>query len=154
MYNQTKNAKAVTRICDFGSVAMLDYLERSGVFIPQNKRKKNRGRKREYTFRDVLVLKTISTLLQNGATVSNLKGALSSLQRIPWKAEPAVLEDSQGALRHLIVSGGKVYFTRNNEELIDLTSGGQLSFFFILDIDKIYADVAKDWDQAVMSFSI
>lgn len=149
---ETRDARTVIRICGFGSVAMLDYLERSEVFRPQKKRTKNRGKKREYNFRDVLVLKTISTLLQNGATVSNLKNALSSLQTLPWKAEPAVLEDSQGALRHLVVSGGKIYFSRNNEELVDLTSGGQLSFFFILDIDKIHSDVAKEWNQTSLSF--
>lgn len=76
---ETLRAKAVKEICGFGSVAMLDYLERSGAFIPQIRRRKRKGVPREYTFRDVLILKAIATLLENGASVAAIKGALESL---------------------------------------------------------------------------
>ena len=145
---ESLKARAVVEICGFGSVAMLDYLERSGVFIPEVKRQKNRGRVRSYTFKDVLTLKLLSTLLKNGASVSALKDALNMLHRVKWKAEETVLEDSRGALRHLILSAGKVYFARNREELIDLATGGQLTFSFMIDLDRLHTSLQSEWRQS------
>lgn len=143
----TLRAKAVKEICGFGSVAMIDYLERSGVFIPQVRRRKHRGVPRQYTFRDVLILKTIATLLENGASVAAIKDALEKLQAYRWKADRAVLEHGPGSIRHLVFSGGNFYFPRNREELIDLTFDGQLTFSFVLDLDRLHAVVQSEWGQ-------
>lgn len=148
MNNDSLRAKAVAEICGFGSVAMIDYLERSAIFIPERKREKNRGRPRTYTFRDVLVLRLLSTLLKNGASVYVLKEALSQLQKFRWKAEEAVLEDSSGALRHLILSAGRAYFIRENNELVDILSSGQLTFSFVLDLDQLHSTVQNEWKQS------
>lgn len=147
MIIDSKSSKEIIGICGFRSVAMLDYLERSGVFIPEKARNKSRGNPRKYTFRDAMVLKTISVLLNNGASVSSLKKALTMLQKFPWKADRATLEDSSGPLRHLIVSGEKVYFSRSNDELVDLAAGGQLAFSFLIDLDRLHADVQREWCQ-------
>ena len=143
----TLNAKAVKEICGFGSVAMIDYLERSGVFIPQIKRRKVRGKPREYTFRDVLILKTISTLLENGASVAKIKIALEKLQSYRWKADPAVLEHGPGSIRHLVFSGGNFYFPKDRDQLIDLTFNEQLTFSFVLDLDRLHAVLQSEWGQ-------
>ena len=140
-------AKAVKEICGFGSVAMIDYLERSGVFIPQIRRRKRRGVPRLYTFRDVLILKTIATLLENGASVAAIKDALEKLQAYRWKADLAVMEHSPGAIRHLVFSGGNFYFPRSREELVDLTFDGQLTFAFVLDLDRLHTVVQSEWGQ-------
>lgn len=144
---KTHSAKTVIQLCGFGSIAMLDYLERSEVFIPQTKRPKNRGRQREYTFRDVLVLKTIAVLLRHGTSVAALKDALQGLQRLNWKAEETVLEDKVGPLRHLIVSSRRIYFARNRDELLDVANGNQLTFSFIIDLDQLHTELAKEWRQ-------
>jgi DNA-binding transcriptional MerR regulator len=146
------DARTAAQLAGLGSVAMVDYLERSGVFVPTRKRGKRRGYKRRYCFRDVLVLKTIGTLLRNGASVANLKGALDSFQRIPWKAEEAVLEDRLGPLRHLVVSSNKIYLARSREELIDLAAGGQLSFSFLIDLEKLHTELCIDWRQGKLKF--
>lgn len=144
---ETLRAKAVKDICGFGSIAMLDYLERSGVFIPEKKRRKQKGRAREYTFRDVLMLKAIATLLENGASVAAIKDALGKLQAYRWKADPAVLEHNPGSIRHLIFSGGAFYFPKDRQELIDLTFDGQLTFAFVLDLDRLHTVVQNEWGQ-------
>lgn len=144
---ETLRAKAVKEICGFGSVAMLDYLERSKAFIPQVRRRKRKGVPREYTFRDVLVLKAISTLLENGASVAAIRDALEKMQVYRWKADSATLEHGPGGIRHLIFSGGRFYFPKDREELIDLTFDGQLTFAFILDLDKLHSLVQAEWGQ-------
>jgi hypothetical protein len=144
----TLKARAVADVCGFGSVAMLDYLERSGVFQPEIRRQKNKGKPRKYTFRDVLVLKAIAILLRNGASVAALKESLSFLQKARWRAEEAVLEDSLGSLRHLIFSGGKIYLPRSEAELIELTFGGQLAFSFIIDLDQLHSTLQREWRQS------
>lgn len=144
---ETLRAKAVKDICGFGSIAMLDYLERSEVFIPQIKRRKHKGRPREYTFRDVLILKAIATLLENGASVAAIKDALGKLQAYKWKADSAVLEHGPGSIRHLIFSGGTFYFPKDRDELVDLTFDGQLTFAFVLDLDRLHALVQNEWGQ-------
>jgi DNA-binding transcriptional MerR regulator len=147
----THNAKTVIQLCGFGSVAMLDYLERTGIFFPQIRRDKNRGKRRQYTFRDVLVLKTIAVLLRNGASVAALKDALEGLQRISWKAEETVLEDKVGPLRHLVVSNRRIYFARNRDELVDLAAGNQLTFSFIIDLEQLHTELAGAWRQRRLS---
>lgn len=150
MIIDTHDARTVIQLCGFGSTAMLDYLERTGVFIPQKKRPKNRGRKRQYSFRDVLVLKTIAVLLRNGASVSALKDALEGLQRLNWRAEETVLEDKAGPLKHLIVSSGRIYFARNRDELVDLAAGNQLAFSFVIDLEKLHTELCGEWRQQRM----
>ena len=151
MIIEDHDARNAARLAGLGSVAMIDYLERSGVFFPTKKRAKNRGKRRRYTFRDVLVLKTISVLLNNGASVANLKHALEGLQRVKWSADETVLEDSAGALRHLIVSSQRIYFARSRDELLDLAAGGQLAFSFLIDLDAIHRELSQSWRQGDLS---
>lgn len=151
MLIESHTPRAVVRLCGFQSVAMLDYLERTGVFVPAKRRPKNRGRQRRYSFREVLVLKAISLLLRNGASVANLKTALEQFQRIPWRADEAVLEDKLGPLKRLIVSGQKIYLLRSDNELVDMASNGQLAFSFMIDLDKLHADLCRDWRQASLN---
>ena len=153
MIIEDHDARNAARLAGLGSVEMIDYLERSGVFFPTKKRSKNRGKRRRYTFRDVLVLKTISVLLSNGASVSNLKHALEGLQRIRWKADETVLEDEVGSLRHLIVSSQRIYFARSRDELVDLAAGGQLAFSFLIDLDSIHQELSRSWRQGSLGFT-
>ncbi|WP_338427047.1 MerR family transcriptional regulator [Sphingopyxis kveilinensis] len=153
MIIEDHDARNAARLAGLRSVAMIDYLERSGVFFPTRKREKNRGKRRRYTFRDVLVLKTIAVLLSNGASVANLKHALEGLQRIKWNADETVLEDSAGALRHLVVSSQRIYFARSRDELLDLAAGGQLSFSFLIDLDSIHRELSQSWRQGNLSLA-
>lgn len=141
------DARATARLCGFGSVAMIDYLERSGVFTPSRKRNKNRGKRRFYTFRDVLVLRTIKALLDSGTSVAAIKDSLIAFQRIRWKADEAVLEDNAGPLRWLIASGGKIYLARSIQGLVELSGSGQMAFSFVIDIEKMHTELCKDWRQ-------
>lgn len=143
MYIDAFSARRAADLCGFKSVAMLDYLERSGVFA-RRRGEKRRGKGRRYTFRDLLVLKVIRALLENGASVASLRASLVEFQHWKWKAEPTVLEDELGGLRFLIASGKSIYFAKSADILVDLSNKGQLAFSFILDLDKLHGELCRD----------
>jgi DNA-binding transcriptional MerR regulator len=145
------DAKTAVRICGFRSVAMLDYLQRSGVFIP-TKRAGRRGKGRRYEFRELLVLKTISTLLENGASVHSLKTALNEFQKKKWTADQATLEGEGGPLKYLVASGRGVLFAKSCDNLFDMTKNGQMAFSFVVDLDKLHSDLCFQIQQQDFSF--
>jgi hypothetical protein len=85
--------------------------------------------------------------------VAALKVALEGLQRLPWKAEEAVLEDKIGPIRHLIVSAQRVYLVRSKDELIDIAAGNQLSFSFLIDLERLHTELAQEWRQERLALS-
>jgi DNA-binding transcriptional MerR regulator len=142
MFIDSFTPSKAAELCGFRTVAMLDYLERSGVFV-RSERFRGRGRKRRYNFRDLLVLKVIKALLDSGASVASLKHALQEFQEWRWRAEPTVLEDKLGGLRYLIASGKHVYFAHTTEVLVELSNRGQLAFSFILDLDHLHRQLCE-----------
>lgn len=138
---ETYSRDDARRHCGFRSTAMIDYLERSGVFLRSGP--KRRGKTKNFTFRDLLVLKVLATLLANGASVAALKAALVEFQKSRWVADPAVLEDSGGGLRYIIASGTNLFFAPSSEVLVDLSNNGQLAFSFILDLDRLHRELCE-----------
>ena len=137
-------AKEAARICGFDSVAMLDYLERSGVFIPRRRRERvGRGKPREYDFRDLLVLKAIKQLLDSGASVATMKRALREFQNARWSADQATLEGRDGPLRYALISNGDLILVKSSKELYDLSMDGQMVFGFMIDLDKLHTDLCQ-----------
>lgn len=146
MFIDYASAKRAVAICGFGTVAMLDYLERSGVFV-RSDRTKRRGRGRRYNFRDLIVLKTISSLLNNGASVSAIKKSLQQFQNDKWSADRGNLSFDESPLKYLIVSNGTVIYGKSNDTLYDLSKSGQMLFNFIVDIDKVHSDIINALEQ-------
>jgi DNA-binding transcriptional MerR regulator len=144
------SAKKAVSLCGFGSVAMLDYLQRTGIFIPAGSRKKQRGKRRTYTFRDLLVLKAIKRLLDSGASVANLKASLEEFQKRKWTADASSLEDKDGVIRYLIVSADSIFLKKDANTLIDLSHKGQLTFSFIVDLDNLHSELRKDMGLPVI----
>ncbi|MBL8649902.1 MAG: MerR family transcriptional regulator [Sphingopyxis sp.] len=143
-------AKVAAKLAGFKSVAMLDYLQRSGVFVASRKDGKRRGKKRRYDFRDILVLKAIKRLLDSGASVANLKKSLSNFQKMKWSADETSLEDKEGVVRYLVVSGDSVYLKKDPNILIDMCKSGQLTFSFIIDLDNLHTELRGDMGLKVV----
>lgn len=136
------SAKDAVQICGFKSVAMLDYLQRSGVFIPGDRKGKRRGRGRRYNFRELLVLRAIAELLRNGASVSALKVCLREFQTRKWAADEGSLQGEDGAiLKYVVACGDGIVFAKSKDTLFDLTKDGQMLFSFILDLHELHSDV-------------
>lgn len=137
LIDQTYDAARARDICGFKTIAMIDYLQRSGVFVPQKKDGKRRGKGRRFEFRDLVVLKAIKQLLDSGASVAVLKKSLAEFQKMKWSADPVTLEDPDGVIRFLVVSCGNIFLRKDALALIDLSSSGQLAFSFIIDLESI-----------------
>lgn len=135
--DQKFDAARARDLCGFKTIAMIDYLQRSGVFVPRKKDGKRRGKGRRFDFRDLVVLKAIKELLDSGASVAALKKSLAEFQKLKWSADPVTLEDPSGVVRFLIVSCGQIYLRRDAHAIIELTNSGQLAFSFIIDLELI-----------------
>jgi len=147
---ETVNASRAAVICGLGTVAMIDYLERSEVFVPAKRRIRRRGKRRAYNFRDLLVLKTIGRLLAAGASVSALKVALQQFQADKWSADRASLGYGTDILRYIVISGREVFYARGTHSLFDLTKGGQMVFNFVIDLDALHTELCNDLDQLTL----
>lgn len=152
MFIEAVSAKRAIQICGFDSVAMLDYLQRSGVFVPNASRRTRRGKGRRYNFRDLMVLRTISTLLKNGASVSALKSALVEFQQARWNADRASLDHDGNVFKYCIVEGKHVHFVKSDKSLYDITLNGQMSFAFVIDVDKIHSHIINGLEQHELLF--
>jgi len=140
---ESLDAKRAAAVCGFESVAMLDYLQRAKVFVPA-KRKNRRGKGRRYEFRDLIILKTISALLKNGASVSALRKSLQEFQRKKWSADQVTLENDDGPLKYFVASGDSVFFAKTKDNLFDMTKEGQMVFSFVVDLDRLHKELCRD----------
>ena len=151
--HETVSARRAAEICGFRSVAMLDYLERSGVFVRSTSKEKRRGRGRRYNFRELLSLKVIAKLLEHGASVSALKKALLEFQREKWTADRANLGYGEQTIRYLVVSSGRIMFADSRNNFFELTNEGQMVFSFVVDFDRLHSELCTALDQTIMPFA-
>ena len=94
----------------------LDYWARTNLVNPSIRTARGSGSQRLYSFKDVLVLKTVKRLLDTGISLQNIRVAVDSLRDrgVNDLAELTLVSD-----------GTTVYECRSNDEVIDLLAGGQ-----------------------------
>jgi DNA-binding transcriptional MerR regulator len=112
------------------SYRQLDYWARTGLVNPSVKDAGGSGTQREYSFRDVVLLKTIKNLLDTGVNLQRIRKAIDFL-RTQLKQPPQGLT--------LMSDGNKVYAASSPDEVIDLLARGQ--GVFALAVDKVWSDV-------------
>ena len=97
----------------------LDYWARTGLVEPSVRGARGSGSHREYSFRDVVVLKVVKKLLDTGVSLQNVRAAVGHLR-------------SRGvddlAQITLVSDGASVYECRSRDEVVDVLSGGQCVF--------------------------
>jgi DNA-binding transcriptional MerR regulator len=98
------------------SYRQLDYWARTGLVTPSIRDASGSGTQRLYSFRDLVVLKVVKSLLDAGVSLQNIRKAIDTLRAHG-------VED----LAHLtlISDGTTVYECRSPEEVVDLLQGGQ-----------------------------
>jgi DNA-binding transcriptional MerR regulator len=94
----------------------LDYWARTGLVVPSVRPAKGSGSQRLYSFRDILVLKTVKRLLDLGISLQNVKAAINALREMGVQDLSSVT---------LISDGASVYTMTSPDELVDLLAGGQ-----------------------------
>jgi DNA-binding transcriptional MerR regulator len=98
------------------SYRQLDYWARTGLVVPSIRDASGSGTQRLYSFRDLVVLKVVKSLLDAGVSLQNIRTAIDTLRAHG-------VEDLSGLT--LISDGTTVYECRSAEEVVDLLQGGQ-----------------------------
>lgn len=115
---------------------MLDYLRRDNIFGPSKGPAEGRGRRREYTFEDVVLLRALHGICEGKGRIRHLRPALAA-----FRAEFGPLRPGQRVTEHLVVQGDQlcVRTTAGLRELRD----GQMTFGFVVDLAAVAAHLAK-----------
>lgn len=115
----------------------LRYWDRVGLIQPSIQSTGGRpGKRRLYSFRDLVALRVVKSLLDNGMSVQRVRRAWDYLRRTA---------DMDGHLAEvkLVTDGQSIFKVASDEgELIDALREGQLAFFVA--IDEITREVEED----------
>jgi DNA-binding transcriptional MerR regulator len=94
----------------------LDYWARTGLVEPSVRGATGSGTQRLYSFRDILLLKVIKSLLDAGISLQQIRTAVAHLRA----------RGTDDLTRVTLMSdGASVYECTSNDEVIDLLQGGQ-----------------------------
>jgi DNA-binding transcriptional MerR regulator len=121
---------------------MLDYLCRTGIVVPSQPGQRGRGRRRLYSFGDVLLLKALARLLRAGVSAKRLKESFRNLGRRCSQIGPLTKISS-----YLVTDGERVYLRESAETLEDLSAGGQLSFAFVLELSLLHRQLREEAER-------
>jgi DNA-binding transcriptional MerR regulator len=118
----------------------LRYWDRVNLVRPTLQRTGGRpGRRRLYAFRDLVALRVVKSLLDNGMSVQRVRRAWDYLRRTADM-------DRHLAEVKLVTDGHSIFrIASNDEELIDALRDGQLAFFVA--ISEITHEVEEDVDR-------
>lgn len=123
------------------SMAMVNYLYRTGLIIPSIGRKRGKGIERKYSFGDLVILKSIAKLLDAGVSVLRLKKALVNLRKLHTDI---TLDKMPGA--YLVTDGKEIYLKQSNG-VLELLINGQLGFLFVVDVESVRRDAVSYTDK-------
>jgi DNA-binding transcriptional MerR regulator len=129
----TYSAASVARITGLSSV-MVNYLCRHKIVISSGSARRGRGRARQYTYADILLLRVIQKLLSQGISVLRLKKCLNTLQRNGRQSDLLTK-------RFVATDGVNIYF--GNGAILEQLGSGQLAFAFIIELRSLRAEVAN-----------
>ncbi len=119
----------------------LRYWDRIGLVRPSVQSTGGRpGVRRLYSFRDMVSLKVIRSLLEGGMSLQRVRRAIEYLRK------KAGLEEHLSEVK--LVTDGKSIFKicRNDGELLDALKEGQMAFFLAID------DIARSVDGKVAEY--
>ena len=106
--------------------SQLRYWERTNLVVPT-------GEERSYTFRDLVALRVVTSLLEAGLPLARVRTALAFL---------AEAGDDIAGVR-LVTDGSTVWACRDDGQILDALRAGQLALFVSVDhfVESVEADV-------------
>lgn len=135
-----------TVLCGYEKTStMINYLCREGLITPSSDHKIGKGRKRYFTYQDLLILKMYRKLLNAGLSVKKIKNALDETKEFKkMLASPEEIKYRSTGLQYLFTDGEKVYFYKDQQQAIEMGTKGQYIFSFILDLILINRELADN----------
>jgi DNA-binding transcriptional MerR regulator len=115
----------------------LDYWARTDLVRPSVADAKGSGSRRRYSYRDLLELKVVKTLLDAGIKLESVRTAFLYLRESLGEEIVSV---------QLVISGGSAVLVRDGGELVDVLKQGQGVLTSVLSIDG----VQRELDAAIV----
>ena len=116
---------------------MLDYLVREDIFPPSSVvRGERRGRRRLYTYTDVVLLRVLSEICTRKGKIKHLKDALLKFRMAVGPMAPGV-----SLKKRLFVDGDELCLYTPDEGARVLRSG-QMTFAFVVDLADVSREIA------------
>lgn len=123
--------------CSGLSLAMVNYLCRTGIVEPSCSCSRGHGKSRHYSFGDVVALRLVARLSKHGVQVLRLKNALHGLRRF----HPEITLTSLPA-SHIVTNGKDLYLYREGEP-VERAFDGQYAFAFVVELAQLQKEVAS-----------
>lgn len=134
-------AREVAGLAGFNTSLMLNYLERAGIFEREHCTGPHQGKRRLYSYRDLVILRAINRLLLLGARPKRIEEAMRTFRQIenlPHDAKS--LEEFARKSSLFVVTADRVIFC-DCDGLVELSRDGQLAFSFMVDNHAALAPV-------------
>ena len=116
------------------SVHMLNYMCRNEIVMPSENSRRGRGVVRRYSFEDILLLKVIKKLLDQGVSTLRLKDAFNGIRSRGGSGRELLSK------RFVVTNGQDVFFQDGG--IVELLSSGQFAFAFVLELESLRKDVS------------
>ena len=111
----------------------LDYWARTGLVEPSVRGAHGSGSNRLYSFKDILILKTVKRLLDTGISLSQIRAAVHHLRN---------RDTDNLALVTLMSDGETIYECTSADEVVSLLAGGQGTFGIAL--GRVWQEIEGD----------
>ncbi|HWJ62228.1 MAG TPA: MerR family transcriptional regulator [Acidimicrobiales bacterium] len=122
------------------SYRQLDYWARTDLIRPSVADAAGSGSRRQYSYRDLLELKVVKSMLDAGIKLESVRTAFEYLR--------VELGENVSSAR-LVIGGGKAILVRDDAELLDVINTGQFVMTSLLSLDGVQAEI----DAAVRELS-
>jgi DNA-binding transcriptional MerR regulator len=126
------STQAAARISGL-SVDMVNYMYRHKLTRPTGGRRSGRGVARKYAYADVLLLRVLRTLLNQGISVLALRKCMTSLQKRGGDLHQIISE------RFIATDGYNVYIGSGG--VLEMLDSGQMAFAFVLELGSLRTEV-------------
>jgi len=114
------------------SYRQLDYWARTDLIRPSVADAAGSGSRRQYSYRDLLELKVVKSMLDAGIKLESVRTAFEYLRE-------NLGEDVASA--RLVIGGGRAVLVRDDAELLDVIKSGQLVMTSLLSLDGVQAEI-------------
>jgi DNA-binding transcriptional MerR regulator len=114
------------------SYRQLDYWARTDLIRPSVADAAGSGSRRQYSYRDLLELKVVKSMLDAGIKLESVRTAFEYLR-------DNLGEDVASA--RLVIGGGRAVLVRDDAELLDVIKSGQLVMTSLLSLDGVQAEI-------------
>jgi DNA-binding transcriptional MerR regulator len=121
------------------SLHMVDYLCRNEIVIPSTPVLRGRGRTRRYTYADIILLKIVSRLLDQGISVLRCKKSLTALRRRNPNTPRLVSK------KYFVTDGVEIFL--QNDGVLEKITSGQMAFAFVIDLLPIREQITAKLER-------